>query len=305
MEGGWANVKTQDTTITPQTIQASVKRLAEFERDFNEFLAKDQIPPVKIGEPVGSGTYYQRDLEQQPDKQYGDIDVQFIIPKLDGMTAAQNESLYFGKIKEYTAGDPSYDTTNGVNVIFTDGDQSIQVDFVAMFTDKVDWSRVFAPEWNMKGVLSSTLFSALAQLLNISMSSRGIQAKTRDGELVKFNVRKDTQLHNITDNAEIWGIDLAIFLGAQQISPRLNKFPGQMGETKITHIVQTIRGVLESLGREDQIDDVRDIYLSKIDAVINSSKFDKAQTDAAKRKAAETKKMLHDKSRIIAELFDR
>lgn len=303
LEGGWANAKTQDTIITPSVIQQSLAHLQQFERKFNQYLTQQNMPEIRIGNPVGSGTYYQRDLEQQPDKQYGDIDVQFIIPRAAGGEASIQRQ-YAEMVKSFANLSPEYETTNGVNVIFNLDDQHIQVDFVMMFDDRVNWSRVFAPEWNTKGVISSTLFSALAQHLSVSFSDRGIQAKTRNGELVNFSLRRDTQLHTITDDASNWGVELAKFFGAQEISPMLKKHPGHPDETKISDIVKTIQGVMISLGRQNELAQIKQIYLNKIGAVINSSKFDKAQTPQAQQKAAQTKQTLYDRSREVAELID-
>jgi len=304
LEGGWASAKTQDTVITPATIVEAVKILEGFEKEFNSYLSVRGIPPIRIGKPVGSGTYYKRDLKQQPDKEYGDIDVQFIVPRQDDMPESKNESMYVEEVKSFVSSNAKYETTNGVNVVFEIGDNRyIQVDFVIMFEHLEKWSHVFAPEWNYKGVLSSTLFSALAAVLNLSISNRGIQVKTIDGEIVKFSLRKGTELQTVTTSKENWAMDLAKFLGATQASKRLQQYPGLQGEVKIANIIQSIKGVLESTGKEDLVDEVKQMYLDKVDAVINSSKFDKAESPKAKAKAQQTKEMLHSKSRAIADLF--
>jgi len=311
-EGGWASTKTQGTKITPQVMAEVVKNLPQFEQSLNLFLKQKDLPPVKIGRPVGSGTYYQRDLEQNPDKEYGDIDVQFIIPRDESLSANQNTQQYMTAVKEFADQNPEYETESGKNVIFDIGNGNfVQVDLVAIFQGKLEWSKTQAPEHGTKGVLSASLYSALAEALGVSISDRGIQARTRDGEVVPFRQRKNTELVDISDNKDRWGMDLAQFFGAESVSDTLEQHPGMKDEVKISDIIQTIRGVTETLEQEQALPDaydsaqellntIRTVYQNKIDAVINSSKFDKAESPAARKKAEETKEMLRDKSEQIA-----
>jgi hypothetical protein len=312
LEGGWASTKTQDTRITPQVMEEVVKNLPQFEQSLNQYLKQQELPPIKIGRPVGSGTYYQRDLKQNPDKEYGDIDVQFVIPRDENLSANQNTQQYMNAVKEFSDQNPLYETESGKNVIFDIGNNNfVQVDLVAIFQGKLEWSKTQAPEHGTKGVLSTSLYSALAEALSVSISDRGIQARTRDGAVVPFRQRKNTELVDISDNKDRWGADLAGFFGADNISDTLQQHPGMKEEVKIADIIQTIRGLAETLEQEQALPDaydsseellnsIRTVYLKKIDSVITSSKFDKAETQAAKQKAEKTKQMLKDKSEKIA-----
>jgi len=312
IEGGWASTKTQGTKITPEVMAEIVKNLPQFEQSLNSFLKQKDLPPVKIGRPVGSGTYYQRDLKQNPEKEYGDIDVQFIIPRDESLSANQNTQQYMTAVKEFADQNSQYETESGKNVIFDIGNNNyVQVDLVAIFQGKLEWSKTQAPEHGTKGVLSAGLYSALAEALGVSISDRGIQARTTDGEVVPFRQRKNTELVDISDNKDRWGMDLAQFFGAESISDTLKQHPGMKDEVKIADIVGTIKGIAETLEQSNALPDaydsaqellnsIRTVYQSKIDAVINSSKFDKAESPAAKKKAEETKQMLRDKSEQIA-----
>jgi len=312
VEGGWASAKTQGTKITPEVMAEVVKNLPQFEQSLNAFLKQKDLPPVKIGQPVGSGTYYQRDLKQNPEKEYGDIDVQFIIPRDESLSANQNTQQYMTAVKEFADQNSQYETESGKNVIFDIGnDNYVQVDLVAIFQGKLEWSKTQAPEHGTKGVLSASLYSALAEALGVSISDRGIQARTRDGEVVPFRQRKNTELVDISDNKDRWGMDLAQFFGAESVSDTLEQHPGMKQEVKIADIVGTIKGIAETLEQSNALPDaydsaqellnsIRTVYQSKIDAVINSSKFDKAESPAAKKKAEETKQMLRNKSEKIA-----
>jgi hypothetical protein len=312
IEGGWASAKTQGTTITPQVMAEVVKSLPQFEKALNDFLEQQGLPPVKIGRPVGSGTYYQRDLKQNPDKEYGDIDVQFVIPRDESLSANQNTQQYMNAVKQFADQNPQYETESGKNVIFDIGNGDyVQVDLVAIFEGKLEWSKTQAPEYGTKGVLCASLYSALAEALGVSISDRGIQARIRDGAVVPFRQRKNTELVDISDSKDSWGIDLARFFGAENPSDTLEQHPGMKQEVKISDIILTMQGVAGTLEQEQALPDaygsaeellnkIKAVYLDKINAVINSSKFDKAETPQAKRKAEETKQMLKDKSQNIA-----
>ncbi len=310
--GGWASTKTQGTIITPQAVLEVVMHLPEFEKQLNQYLSIQGLEPIKIGDPVGSGTYYQKDLEHDPNREYGDIDVQFIIKRNESLSANQNIQQYMTAVKDFTHRSSKYETETGKNVIFDIGkDRFVQVDLVAIFYENLDWTKTQAPEHGTKGVLSASLYSALAKALEISISDKGIQARTKQGKLVPFRMKKDTQLVNISANKISWGIDVADFFGANEVSQCLKKYSGMKQEVKIKDIVNTIKGIAETLEnnhalpdgyatKTDFLETIKNIYLEKINSVINSSKFNKAETPEAKRKAEDTKQMLKDKSQEIA-----
>lgn len=315
VEGGWASVKTQDTKITPPVMAEVVKNLPQFEQQLNRFLSSEGLPEIRIGNPVGSGTYWKRDLEQNPDKEYGDIDVHFVIPRNSELSTNKNVQLFMDAVKKFSDQHSDYETESGKNVIFNIGNNRfVQVDLVAVFDDRLEWAKTQAPEHGTKGVLSSSLYSALAQVLDISISVNGIQARTQGGELVPFRMRKDTELVNISDDKDNWGVDIARFFGASEPSDLLQKNPGIKEEIRIQDIVNTIKGIAETLesaqslpskfdSAQDLLNSVRSVYLNKIDAVINSTKFDKAESPQAKQKAQETKKMLQQQSQKIASML--
>jgi hypothetical protein len=315
LEGGWASVKTQGTRITPETVDQVVSKMQEFESQFNQYLKQQNIPEIEIGRPVGSGTYYKRDLQQNPDREYGDIDIQFIIPEIDGMTTAQTVSQYMTAVKEFSEQQPGFESETGKNVIVQIGTQDYaQVDLVAIFKGRVEWSTALAPEYGTKGVLSASIYSALAEALNISISDLGVQAKTRDGKVVPFRQRKDTETKTVSTDKNNWGVDIVKFLGGDTVSDRLQEHPGMKEEVRIADITETVKGIAESLEQsnslpegydsgEELLEKIQEVYLSKIDKIISSSKFDKAETAAAKKKAEETKQMLYDKSRKIASMI--
>jgi len=312
-EGGWASVDTQGTVITPKTVQAIMPVLNAFEKTFNSYVKQFNLAPIKIGEPVGSGTYYKRDLQNNPDKEYGDIDVQFIIPGVKDTPFSKVEASYTNAVKEFCNSNPDFKTNNGKNVMFYLGNDVIQVDLVAIQSDKVEFSNMLAPEHGTKGVLCMSLYSALGEALNISINSNGVFGKTIDGKLVSYRMSKGTKLNLISDNRKRWAIDLVKFMGAAKGTPALMDAPGNIGEVKIVDIIKSIKGIADTLeynnllpdqyaSASDLVTDVKNIYISKINNVINSPKFDKAQ-GAAIQKAKDTKELLAKRSSEIASIF--
>lgn len=303
-EGGWASTLTQGTHITPALVDNVVHSLPALQQSLNAFLKTKDLPPVKIGTPVGSTTYYKRDLENNPSREYGDIDVNFFVPRLPDMSDSANEGTYSAAIKEFCDATPNYSTNNGTNVIIKVGDEYVQVDFVTSYYENEKWSRALGPEYNVKGVLSASLTSALAEALTLSFSGRGVQVKLQNGIPVSFKQSRDTELKTITNNPHTWAIDIAKFLGAKTISPRLAKYPGMGDEIQTQNTINSIIGIAESLNKPELIDQVKEIYISKINKAINNSKFDKAETPEAKKKAEDTKALLAREAKRILGQFN-
>jgi len=309
-EGGWASAKTQNTVITPQVVEAVVAIMKGFEQQFNKFLQQKNLPSIEVGHPCGSATYYERDLAQQPDKHYGDVDIHFYIPQMPGMNNHQTVMLFANAVKEFCDMSQAYETDNGKNVVVKIGENDyVQVDLVISYSKLKHLGKALAPEWNVKGVLSTSLYSALAEALHLSIGSHGVQAKILNGERVKFTTMKGVELHHVTDSTDSWAIDIAAYLGCKKFSPRLKQYPGLIGEVRVADIVNSVRGIAESLelngimSANELLTSIKQIYLGKIEKTIHSSKFDKASSPAAVAKAEETKQLLAQKSSNISRLL--
>ena len=304
LEGGWASTLTQGTHITPALVDVVVQSLPALQQALNAFLKTKDLPPVKIGTPVGSTTYYKRDLAQNPSREYGDIDVNFFVPRLPSISDNANEQTYSAAIKEFCDSNPNYSTNNGTNVIIKVGNEYVQIDFVTSYYENEQWSRALGPEYNVKGVLSASLYSSLAEALNLSFGGRGVQVKLQNGVPVSFRQTKDTELKTVTNNPDTWAVDIAKFLGAPTISARLAKYPGMGDEIRTLNTINSIVGIAESLGKPELIEQVKAIYISKISKAVNSSKFDKAETPEAIKKAEDTKALLTREAQRILGQFD-
>ena len=316
-EGGWANPITQNTHITPALVDHAFKILQSFVDQFNVYLKNKNIPTVELGYPCGSTTYYKRDLVQNPDKEYGDIDVNLFIPKIEGLTNNANATMYREQIKNFCEQTSDFQTENGTNVIIKIDKNYVQVDFITAFFHNKEWTTALAPEHNVKGVLCNSLYSSLGEALNLSIGGgHGVQAKTQNGALVPFRTNKDVVLKTITNNPKTWAVDIAKYFGCKKISPRLQKYPGMIDEIRVSDMINSIRGIAESLEINDALPEnfstasdllkhVKDVYLNKIKNVINSSKFEKAASPDAIAKAEKTKEMLAKKSIEFASLFNK
>jgi hypothetical protein len=312
IEGGWASTLTQNTVIGPQLVATVMKILqTDFIPKLNSYLSTKGLGHTEISGPGGSAVYYQRDLQQQPNKEYGDVDVQFHIQRIHDTSPSKNESIYRSAIKEFCDQSRDFLTDNGTNIILKVNDTDyVQVDLIMSFIEDKRWVSVLAPEWNVKGVLCNSLYSSLGEALNLSMGGgHGIQAKFQNGQLVPFKLTKDVVVKTITSDPKTWALDIAKFFGCARFSPRLITYPGMIHEVRVADIVNSIRGIAETLELAGKVDaqsllkQIRSIYLGKINKAINSTKYAKAETPAAIKKAAHTKEMLVQKSEQIAGLI--
>lgn len=313
-EGGWASTATQNTKITPAVIEEAVGILKEFETEFNQWQAEKGLDvEIKMGRPVGSGTYYKRDLAQDPEREYGDVDVMCYIHSREGIGAARRTSEYAAAVEEFTQGHSKYSTSNGTNVIMDTSAGPVQVDLIYTYHEHANWARMLAPEYRVKGVINTSLVSSLAEVLNLSIGVQGVQVKTRAGRPVNFRQSKDTELATVSLDPENWGADIYAYYyelahGTKpKIPSNLAKHGGLKDEQRISDIVLTIKALATDLeqakllgtgaldhvaNKQDMMQQIARVLDSKLEKVINSSKFDKAATPAAVEKANKTKLML-------------
>ena len=331
-EGGWSNTITQGVKLTPKVAKAAIGVLPHFERDFNDFLEKKGLPHISFGKPVGSSAYIERDLEKNPDKEYGDIDVIFNIPRLDGMPESKINSTYSNAVKEFVAqANHPYlykdDKNSGGNIIVKAGTDWVQVDLVKSFVDLTDWTQHrMTPEHGVKGALMGYMYSALAEVLKLSIGSVGVQAKEKDGEMVPFKVLKVDKVHTLTTDIGKFALDIATKLGERdkvegfRVSPMLKSHPGMKREhIQIKDLAQSIKGIGQTFklndmfgkgslknisSYEDFIGQIRDVYLKKTEEAASATKFNKAETEDAIRRANETKQLLLNKSKEIVQYLD-
>ena len=333
-EGGWSVAATQSTRLTPATVKKALVLLPEFEKALNAYLEIHGLPAVSISHPVGSTSYVDRDLEHNPDKEYGDVDVMVELQPILGMSESKAGTAYQAAFAHFIKHESPefvhrHDTT-GQNVIFRIGhNEYVQVDLVKAFVDAADWARYrTTPEYGIKGALIGFLYSALAEVLHLSIGQLGVQYKKKAGELVKFRTLKPDEVGTISRDFEMFGRHIAEWMVKHlnpkmktvAIHPALARRPGmRYEEVKVKDLADVVKGIALTLelngvlGKghledyptaESLVKEVQAVYLEKCIDAANSSKFDKAETEEAKAKALATKEMLISKSKELALYLD-
>lgn len=333
VEGGWSVTATQSTKLTPHNVRRALALLPEFEKALNVYLEVHGLPAVSITHPVGSTAYVDRDAAENPDKEYGDVDVMVEMQPIVGMTESKASAAYQNAFAHFIQHEsPEFvlrHETSGKNVIFRIGDDEyVQVDLIKSFVDSAEWARYrTTPEYGVKGALIGFLYSALAEVLHLSIGQLGVQYKKKADELVKFRTLKADQVGTISRDFEQFGVHIADWMVKHLsksdhavIHPALKRRPGMRYEAvSIADLAQVVKGIAltlelnQVLGKghlaefataEELVREVQHVYLEKCIEAAASTKFDKAETDAAKAKAEATKNTLINKSKELALLLD-
>lgn len=222
-EGGWLNPKlTAKTKITPQVVNNVFEIAKKFVKEFNQYLTDkglDLIGDVKI---LGSAKYFQQDLESNPDAQYGDIDVMFVLPEADiESNEAKTKTLYSKLIVDFVKNSSqnyidkeSAERSSGKQLIVKINDTEwVQIDLLFTFAKYGEWfSSRFSPQRGLKGFVIGNLYSSLADTLNIRISDRGVRAKFKDNQIVNPLLRKGTIDKLISTNPSTFLYDIFTFL---------------------------------------------------------------------------------------------
>jgi hypothetical protein len=319
-EGGWATTKTQDTTITPDVIAEVVSLMKDLSTKFNQFIADQALPPLDFTQPIGSGTWWSDDLQTQPDKTYGDVDFMLAYPilKLTDKGERADElatvKLYNNQLLDWLDGaglkyiDPketrAISTVDSIKLLMVlPGDRYIQVDLVVTHTDYKEWAIFrFTPERNVKGFVMGKMYTAFANLLELSIQPRGVRAKFVGDIMVPYSKRAGAIEKLISLSAEDFMHDIAKFFWEQsgtdkpyQPSASLQTWKGMdKHNPTFQDLCAGIRGVadtLEQLGEfgsvlkyksaQDFLKALVDQYDTVMTGTANSTKFAKAQTPAA------------------------
>lgn len=317
IEGGWESKLTQNTKLTPAVVKECVELFEKFIKNFNEHLRSKNMQEVEAGRPVGSSTYYKVD---KPEKEYGDVDMLFYIPRIEGTTDYSNQSIYAKEILSYLKGKKDIQSENGKNLIFKlkNGNYA-QIDLINAYIENKEWAAGrYTPERGTKGAIGGYMYSALSEVLNFSMNTHGVQMKIKNGAPVKFaTTQKPDKLETITKNINNFGVDVCKYYyklitnkddKKMIISPNLKKHPGVDPENvKNEDIVNVVKGIGETLqsnklfgkgalshidSYEDYINKIANSYATKMKKGIESTKFDKAEGPEGVRKAKEAKEKL-------------
>ena len=320
-EGGWDTTLTQNTVLHPGIVAPTLQVVDRFVQDFNAWLKPKGLGPVRRGRPTGSSAHHEQDTKQDPDKIYGDIDLQMIGPEVAEASIGQF-GAYWNKLADefVRAGHAPYINTTeskaGHPIVQIGEHDYVQIDFMWHPERLEKWgaSRV-TPERGYKGLLHGNMFSVLGELLDLSIQHAGVQLKVQDGKHVPFSKQKGTQVVTVTVNPETFILDTFVYLANgsgiknPKISPLLKQNPGNdTNDVKISKLVQGIKGFAEScdmnnmfgqgdlagfLSGQDFLKKFLQRYDEKAQIDIAGKKRDKAQTpDAIARANSDRQKIL-------------
>lgn len=321
MEGGWDSTITQGTVINPSVVKTALTVVQQFVTDFNKYLKTHGQGPIEMGRPTGSSAYYERDIQNEPDRIYGDIDLQMIAPPIEGKTYGQFTSHWNKLVDEFVLNQkPQYihrEESKTGHPIFQIGDDAyVQVDFMWHEERLRNWGAArVTPEHGVKGLLTGNMYSVFGELIDMSVQHAGVQLKMVNGERVPFSKQKDVEVITVTTDPSKFILDTFRYLAQQQgikqpkIHPLLKKFSGNdINDVRIKKLVNAVKGFAQSaemngmfgLGDLAKFDSAADYlnkfwdrYKEKAMIDVEGTKRDKAQTvDALARAENDRNKIL-------------
>lgn len=329
--GGWSSKVTQGTKLTPALAKAALEVLLRFEVDFNESLKAQGLLPIKIGKPVGSSAYIERDLKWRPEIEYGDIDVLLVIPRIQGLLESKNSSVYSGALKAFVGGEIRpylmHDDQNfGNSIIVKVNKEFVQIDLVRTFADTALWaSQRLKPVHGLKGALLGNLYTSVGEVLNINIGPAGVLAKEKNGKFVPYRQLKVDKTHVLSLDISAFALDIFETIAKRakihgfQIHEVLQLHPGMKHEIKASDLANCIKGLGRSFelngmfgsgeltsisDYEDFIQQTKSTYRAKNIKGASDPKFLKASTPEAQTRAQATKDLLLNKSSLIEGLLD-
>lgn len=312
-EGGWDDVITQKTVITPAIVKLALAQAERFVDGFNSYLSTKGMQPISVGTLTGSSVYHDVDPE---DAIYGDVDLQVIVPETTetkDMTTSQLQGYWYRLMDEFVqSAKPDYiyhDSDPGHPIFSVGKDMWVQVDLMPHQTRLAKWGAARTiPERGVKGLLHGNMFSVLGEMLMMSIQHAGVQYKERGGVKQPYSTtRKDYTLHTITVDPETFVIDIFKHEAEQQgisnprIDPLLSKHQGKdLKDVKVANLVNAVKGLANSFeangmygkgdlsgysNPDDFISKFWERYQAKAMKDIDAKKRDKAITPEAKARA--------------------
>lgn len=231
-EGGWATSKTQETPLTPKVIKLVSIEMDKLSKSFNSHLKELDLPSLDILKPIGSGTWWEDDLVNQPDKLYGDVDYMVAYPTLK-LTSGKERQDEIATIKLYNKELLMFIEAEGIDSIDLDETRKsstesslklilkvdiegkpgyVQVDMVVTHKEYSDWA-IFrmTPVRNVKGFILGNLYSSFGEVLDLSIQARGVRAKFTGDVMAPYSKRKGTDERMISQNIQTFMEDITKF----------------------------------------------------------------------------------------------
>tara|TARA_Y100000310_G_C20644488_1_gene795792 strand:- start:810 stop:1847 length:1038 start_codon:yes stop_codon:yes gene_type:complete len=268
IEGGLKSKKTQGVALTPQLVHRAVDAYVSMLNQFNSYLSEKGMKPVTPIRPVGSVSYYEQDMKENPNIVYGDIDYLVKFPLSDkhtdfssekkAMAMAQSDYrqmfIDFLNEKQPQMVDIKETLKGGfplLVIIRLSDSEYVQVDTVITFPKYSEWMKTrYKPERGVKGYVSGNLYKALGDYLILSIGTEGVIARVQGGKRVPGKVRKDVMMQNVTANSNSLFYDIAKYLIGKdkfKVGSLMKKNPGVNAEVSIEQIAKGVKGLAETL----------------------------------------------------------
>jgi len=320
--GGWATTKTQGTKITPAVLQEAIGVLENIFNDFNQWAQAHGFDSLTVVGPGGSGVYFKKDLEENPEKAYGDVDIIVMYPLNEPQgrqaeidTLKKYNGLFLQWLAKTTRPDLDKEETSAISegtlkLVINLKDGPVQVDIISTFNYSSDWAKArYTPIRGIKGFVVGFLYQAFGNALDVSVTDRGVVAKIKGGELVNPLLRKGVEERIVTRDFNRFLAQLAEFTDeftrgekrAVQLDQYLQQHPGiDVTALSLEQICNGILGFARTLEQngtfelpkskyqnsQEFLQEVVNIYKIKIDKHTSSSKYNKAETDLAHQQRA-------------------
>jgi hypothetical protein len=331
VEGGWDTTLTQGTVLKPATVGKALAVVDKFVSDFNKYLKNKDLGPVQRGRPTGSSAYHEQDQKEDPDKIYGDVDLQMIAPSLEGKSYGQYAAFWNNLADEFVqTGNISYVDTSeskpGHPIVKIGDSDYVQIDFMWHESKMADWGATrVTPERGVKGLLSGNMYSVTGEIMDMSIQHAGVQLKVVDNKRVPFSKQKDTKTVTVTTNPKTWIYDIFKYQAEQmgienpQVDALLKANAGtDISNVKISAMANGIKGLARSFeannmfnqgdlakfsSAEDFLAQWMNRYEEKAMLDVTAKKRDKATTPEAKDRAESDRKKVLQGLEMVKGMF--
>jgi hypothetical protein len=331
VEGGWDTTLTQGTVLKPAVVAKALAVVDRFVVDFNSYLKEKGLEPVKRGKPTGSSAYHEKDQEEDPEKIYGDVDLQMIAPPVEGKSYGQYSAYWNSLADEFVKSGavPYVDTSEskpGHPIVKIGDSDYVQIDFMWHEPKMADWGATrVTPERGVKGLLAGNMYSVTGEIMDMSIQHAGVQLKVIDNQRVSFSKQKETKTVTVTTDPKTWVLDIFKYQ-AEQMNVRdaeadslLTANPGtDIADVKISAMANGVKGLAKSFeandmfGRDDlakfsSADDFLTQWMNRYEEKamldVNAKKRDKAETPEAKARAESDRKKVLQGLEMVKGLF--
>jgi hypothetical protein len=331
VEGGWDTTLTQGTVLKPAAVARALKVVDQFVIDFNQYLKDKGLGPVQRGRPTGSSAYHEQDQEEDPDKVYGDVDLQMIAPPVEGKSYGQYATFWNNLADEFvkTGSAPYVDNTEskpGHPIVKIGDSDYVQIDFMWHEPKMADWGATrVTPERGVKGLLSGNMYSVTGEIMDMSIQHAGVQLKVIDNQRVPFSKQKDTKTVTVSTNPKTWIYDIFKYQAEQMgidnptVDPLLKANAGSdIAKVKISVMANGIKGLANSfeangmfgsgdLAKFSSADDFLAQWMNRYEEKamldVTAKKRDKAETPEAKARAESDRKKVLQGLEMVKGLF--